>query len=66
MWAKIVQSILIPLVKDQVVALIKWVVNWFSERKRKKELKKSNNKKVDDYVKANNADDASDSFSKLP
>jgi len=66
MWAKFLQTILTPLIKDSVVSLFEWAKNKITEYFRKKELKKENESKVEEYVKADNVDDANDSFDKLP
>jgi hypothetical protein len=66
MWQKLAEKLLkwflIPLIKDG----INWAVKKVKEYFRKRKLKKDNDKKVQKYEKANNADDARDSFSKLP
>ena len=66
MWAKIVQAILLPLIQKSVVALYNWIIKSISEWKRKRKLKKDNEKKVKDYEEASNIDDANDSYNKLP
>lgn len=66
MWSNILQLIikhlLKPLLIDGVVFLYKSIKEYF----RKKKLKKDNAKKVDDYEKADNREENSDTFSNLP
>jgi len=55
-------ELVIPLLKKGV----DFIVNWFSERRRKKKLKAEIKKKVKDYEESNTVDSNADSFSNLP
>ena len=69
----ILKWVVLPLTKDLVVWLWKYAkigfqsaVEYFRERKRKKQLKKKNNAKVKAYENAKSKDEHLDSYSDLP
>lgn len=66
MWAKLVQTLLMPLIQKSVVALYKYVSASIKDWWRKRKLKKKNEGKVEDYENATNIDDARDAHNKLP
>ena len=70
MWAKIgawlLNGFLLPWLKDQGIALIKWLKNWYQKRQEKKKRKKETDKKLKDYQDAKTEDDIRDSFGGMP
>lgn len=69
----LMQWVVLPLTRDLAIWLgkqlkngISWVINYFQEKKRKKELKKVNTGKVEDYENATSKDEHSDTFGNLP
>lgn len=66
MWAKLVtwtaQALLIPLIKEGVMALYSWAMRAINRKKKESE----NQEKSDAYVQSQNAASSADSFSELP
>ena len=58
----LIDKILIPLLKKGVG----FVINWFKERKRKKQLIKEVKEKVKKYEESKTVDSSVDNFNKLP
>jgi len=66
MWAKLVQTLLMPLIQKSVVALFHYLKDAYQEWQRKRKLKKENDKKIKAFKESKVEEDITDTFSNLP